>query len=115
MVWEALEAARLLSQNGIEASVINFHTIKPIDEETIVASSMETGAIVTAEEHQVFAGFGSAVAEVVARHVPVPIEFVGMPDTFGESGKPEELMKKYGLKAKNIVDAALRVLKRKRK
>jgi transketolase len=94
--------------------VINIHTIKPIDEQIIIKAATETGAIVTAEEHQVFGGFGSAVAEVIVRHCPVPIEMVGMKDSFGESGQPDELMEKYGLRAANIFESAQRVLKRKR-
>ncbi len=113
MVWEALFASEMLDKKGISARVINIHTIKPIDEEIIVKAAKETGAIVTAEEHQVFGGFGSAVSEVLVKNHPVPVEMVGMQDTFGESGKPEELMKKYGLTAKHICTAALRVLDRK--
>ena len=113
MVWEALEAAEMLSAQNISARVINIHTIKPIDEDIICKAAEETGAIVTAEEHQIFGGFGSAVAEVVVRNRPVPVEFVGMADTFGESGKPEELMGKYGLKAKDIAAAAKRAIGRK--
>jgi transketolase len=113
MVWEALEAARLLEADRISTRVINIHTIKPIDENIIIKAARETGAIVTAEEHQVFGGFGSAVAEVVVKNFPVPMEFIGMPDTFGESGKPEELMEKYGLKATNIARAARRAIRRK--
>nr|NQU90136.1 transketolase family protein [Bacteroidota bacterium] len=113
MVWEALEACRLLKEENISARVINIHTIKPIDEEIILKAAKETGAIVTAEEHQIYGGFGSAVAEVLVKNNPVPMEFVGMPDCFGESGKPEELMQKYGLIAINIVDKVKQVMKRK--
>ncbi len=111
MVWEALQAGYLLEKEGISARVINIHTIKPIDEEIIIKAARETKAIITAEEHQIMGGFGSAVAEVVVKHYPVPMDFVGMNDSFGESGKPEELMIKYGLikdniiyKAKNLFD-----------
>ena len=110
LTWEALQAAYQLETEGIHARVINIHTIKPIDQEIIINAAKETGAIITAEEHQIFGGFGSAVAEVLARNCPVPVEFIGMNDSFGESGKPSELMEKYGMTAKHIVDAAKRIL-----
>jgi transketolase len=113
MVWEAMLAAEMLDNKGISARVINIHTIKPIDEAIIIEAAKETGAIVTAEEHQVFGGFGSAVAEVIVKNHPVPVEMVGMKDSFGESGKPDELMKKYGLTAEDITEAAQMVMKRK--
>jgi len=113
MTWEALESAALLEQEGIDARVINLHTVKPIDKEIIISAARETGAIVTAEEHQITAGFGSAVAEVIVSNCPVPVEFVGMKDRFGESGQPEELMEKYGMKAKHIVAAAKKAISRK--
>jgi transketolase len=113
MVWEALQAAYDLEKEGIEARVISIHTIKPIDQEIIIKAARETGFIVTAEEHQVSGGFGSAVAEVVVKNYPVPMDFVGINDTFGESGKPEELMIKYGLTAKNIMDRVKQILKKK--
>lgn len=103
LVWEALQAAYALKEEGVFARVINIHTIKPIDEEIIIKAAKETGAIVTAEEHQITGGLGSAVAEVVVRYHPVPMEFVGMPNCFGESGQPEELMNKYGMKAEYII------------
>lgn len=99
MVWEALQSAKLLEEKGISTRVINIHTIKPIDQEMIIRAAKETKAIVTLEEHQIMGGFGSAVAEVVVQNHPVPIKMIGMQDRFGESGEPEELMKKYGLKA----------------
>lgn len=102
MVWEALLAAYELEKDGIDARVINIHTIKPIDEEIIIKAARETRAIITAEEHQIMGGFGSAVAEVVVKYHPVPMDFVGMNDSFGESGQPEELMKKYGFTAAEI-------------
>lgn len=114
MLWEALNAAITLKKQHISAEVINIHTIKPIDQELIISSAKKTGAVITAEEHQVVGGLGSAVAEVLAKKLPVPIEFVGVHDSFGESGKPEELLNKYGLTAKNITDAALHVLTRKK-
>ena len=113
MVYEALMAADILEEKGIKAKVINMHTIKPIDAKAIIDAAKECGAIVTAEEHQIFAGLGSAVAEVVVKNAPVPMEFVGVNDTFGESGEPNDLMKKFGLKDVNIADAAQKVLKRK--
>ncbi|MCB0807401.1 MAG: transketolase family protein [Bacteroidales bacterium] len=111
MVWEALQAAILLEKEGIRARVINIHTIKPIDETIIIKAAKETGVILTAEEHQVMGGFGSAVAEVVVKHHPVLMDFVGMDDSFGESGKPEELMQKYGLTAENIAVKAKQLLR----
>lgn len=113
MVWEALEAAKLLAGEGIEATVVNMHTIKPLDERTIIKLAGITGAIVTAEEHQVTGGLGGAVAECLVKNIPVPVEFVGMPDVFGESGQPAELMEKYGLKSRHIVRAAIDAIRRK--
>jgi len=113
MVYEALKAAAELDKEGISARVINNHTIKPLDKETILEAAKETGAFVTAEEHQIMGGMGSAVTEFLAAHHPIPVEMVGLKDTFGESGSPKELMEKYGLTSKNIVEAAQRVLKRK--
>ena len=114
MVYESLMAAEILEQEGIKARVLNIHTIKPIDKQAIVEAANDCGAIVTAEEHQIFGGFGSAVAEVVVANNPVPMEFVGVNDTFGESGKAADLMVKYGLKDINIVEAVKKVLKRKK-
>ena len=114
MVWEAIKAAEELGKNKILARVINIHTIKPIDKEIIIKAAKETGAIVTAEEHQIMGGFGSAVAEVVVANNPVPMEFIGMNNQFGESGEPEELLVKYKMKSKNIIDAVKRVLQRKK-
>ncbi|MBN2175889.1 MAG: transketolase family protein [Bacteroidales bacterium] len=110
MVWEALQAAYQLAKEGIDARVINIHTIKPIDEEIIIWAAKETKAIITAEEHQVMGGFGSAVAEVVVKNFPVPMDFVGLNDSFGESGKPEELMEKYGLTSRNMVNRIKNIL-----
>jgi len=114
LVWKSLEACEALAEKGIEAEVINIHTIKPIDETAIIRSARKTGCIVTAEEHQVNGGLGDAIAHVLAKNFPVPIEFVGVKDSFGESGKPEELMKKYGLDTPDIVSAAELVMARKR-
>jgi len=110
MVWEALQAAYSLKDKGINVRVLNMHTIKPIDKEAIIQAAGETGRIVTAEEHQVSGGLGSAVAEVLAQHYPVPVKFVGMPDCFGESGKPGELMEKYGLTGEAIQQAVISLL-----
>ncbi|MFA6435524.1 MAG: transketolase family protein [Candidatus Gracilibacteria bacterium] len=114
MVAEALDAAEALIQKGISAEVINLHTIKPIDKEALVASARKTGCVVTAEEHQLFGGMGSAVAEVLVQNFPVPMEMVGVADTFGESGQPRELMEKYGVTSKEIFEKALKVVARKK-
>ena len=103
MVNEAFTAAERLSEEGIDVRVIDIHTIKPIDEDIIVKAAEETGAIVTAEEHSVIGGLGSAVAEVTARRAPVKIRMVGQQDTFGESGKPDQLREKYGMTWQDIV------------
>lgn len=114
LVWEALQAAEMLEKEGISARVINCHTIKPLDVETITQAAIDCGAIVTAEEHQMIGGLGGAVAEAVVKNVPVPMEFIGIPDTFGGSGEPEELLDIYGLRAKNIVEAAKKAIDRKK-
>ena len=106
MVNEAVMAAEELAKDGIDARVIDIHTIKPIDEEIIIKAARETGKIVTAEEHSVIGGLGSAVAEVIVKNTPVKMAFVGQKDTYGESGKPEELKTKYGMTAADIVLAA---------
>jgi len=113
IVYEALLAAEELSEQGISVRVINNHTIKPIDEEEIIKAAEQTGAIVTGEDHQVMGGLGSAVAEVLSKNEPVPIEMIGVQNRFGESGEPEELMEEFGLVAKNIKKAVIRVIKRK--
>ena len=112
LVYNALAAARDLEKEGIQTAVLNAHTIKPLDEAAIVEWAKKAGAVVTAEEHQVKGGLGSAVAECLAKHHPTPMEFVGMQDTFGESGAPKDLIKKYGLDAEAIKNAVIRVLKR---
>ncbi|OGS44218.1 MAG: transketolase [Euryarchaeota archaeon RBG_13_57_23] len=114
MVSKCLEAADELTKHGIDARVVNLHTIKPIDEKTIVKAARETGGVVTAEEHSVMMGMGSAVAMVLVENFHVPMKRVGIPDVFGESGACDELMSKYGLTADNIVEAAHDVLKRKK-
>ena len=106
MVQYALEAAGILEQDGVNARVIDMHTIKPIDREIIIKAAKETGCIVTAEEHTILGGLGSAVAEVVCDEYPVPVKMVGIKDKFGKSGKPDELLKRYGLTAENIVKKA---------
>lgn len=103
MVYEALAAAEKLASDGIDVEVINSHTIKPLDIETIVTSARKTGKVVTAEEHQINGGLGGAVAEALSENCPVPMLRVGVNDTFGESGKPEELMDAYGLRSADIV------------
>lgn len=113
MVEAALEAKEELAKEGINARVINIHTIKPIDEELIIKAAKETGVIVTAEEHSVIGGLGSAVAEVVSENCPVPVLRVGVKDTFGESGKPNELLEKYGLTTSDIVNKVKEVIKLK--
>lgn len=113
LVGPAIEGAKELAQAGISARVINMASIKPIDKDAIVKAAQETGAILTAEEHNVLGGLGSAVAEVVVQEAPVPMAFVGVQDSFGESGTPKELMAKYGLTAKDIVAAAKKLVARK--
>ncbi|MGI6177145.1 MAG: transketolase family protein [Eubacterium sp.] len=111
MVNEALAAAEALAGDGIDARVIDMHTIKPLDADAIIAAAKETGRIVTAEEHSVIGGLGAAVAETTARLCPVRIEMVGQHDTFGESGKPDELRAKYGLDCNAVIEAAHRIMK----
>jgi transketolase len=113
LVWKAVEAAKVLEAEGISVDLINIHTIKPLDVQAIVQSASKTGAVVTAEEHQMIGGLGSMVAAVLAQHRPTPLEMVAVNDSFGESGTPEQLMQKYGLESTNIVAAAKSVLARK--
>jgi transketolase len=113
LVWEALEAAKVLQEKGISAEVINIHTIKPLDDKAILDSVAKTGCIVTAEEHNYLGGLGESVARVLSQHRPTPQEFIATQDTFGESGTPAQLMEKYGLNAENIVKACEKVMKRK--
>lgn len=107
MTAKALDAAETLAKQGIQAEVINVHTIKPLDEETVIASAKKTGKVVTAEEHSIIGGLGSAVAEVLARQCPTKQAFVGVQDSFGESGSPDDLLEKYGLTTEAIVKAAV--------
>lgn len=114
LVHNALEVARELEKEGIGAIVVNNHTIKPMDEKTIIDVAKKCGAVVTVEEHQVAGGMGGAVAELLAKKFPVPMEFIGMQDVFGESGKPEKLIEKYGMDIVAIKNAVKRVIKRKK-
>ncbi len=114
MVWEGILAVEELAKQGISAALINIHTIKPIDKEAIIRAAKETGAILTAEEHQITGGLGSAVAEVIVNTHPIPMSFVGMPNSFGESGGALELMKKYGMNSEAIVQKSIELLKRKK-
>lgn len=113
MVWKAIEAGIILQDKGVSVEVINIHTIKPLDEEAILKSIRKTKCAVTAEEHNIIGGLGDSVAQVASKFFPVPVEYVGTKDTFGESGKPLELLKKYGLDTPDIVAAAERAIKRK--
>ena len=113
MVWEAIQAGEKLEELGIDAEIINIHTIKPLDAEAILASVRKTGCVVTAEEHNRLGGLGDSVAQVLAQQLPTPQEDVAVDDSFGESGKPADLMVKYGLTADDIVKAAQKVINRK--
>ena len=114
LVWKAIEAGIILQEKGISVEVINVHTIKPLDTEAVVASIKKTGCAVTCEEHNVLGGLGDSIAQAAAKHHPVPIEYIGTNDTFGESGKPLELLKKYGLDEQSIVAAAEKAIARKK-
>lgn len=113
LVWESIVAAQELAKQGIDAGVINMHTIKPLDEKAILDAADKTGCIVTAEEHMMNGGLGDAVAQVLAKNKPVPQEYVAVNDTFGESGKPAELMKKYGISSTEVIEAAKSAIQRK--
>jgi len=113
LVWKALEAAELLAAKGINAEVINIHTIKPLDANAILASVAKTKCVVTAEEHQRHGGLGDSIAQLLAQNAPYPQEYVAVNDSFGESGTPDQLMTKYGLDTVNIVEAAMKVFNRK--
>jgi transketolase len=115
LVWIAVEAGKILEERGYSVEIINIHTIKPLDEEAILRSIRKTGCAVTAEEHNVLGGLGDSIAQVAARNHPIPIEYIGTKDTFGESGNPFELLTKYGLDANHIVAAAEKAIARKAK
>ncbi|MBU4256521.1 MAG: transketolase family protein [Candidatus Thermoplasmatota archaeon] len=115
MVSQCLLSAEKLEKENIDAAVINMSTIKPVDEKTIIKYAKETGAVVTAEEHNIIGGLGSTVSTVLSENIPVPMRRIGIPDVFGESGKSDELMEKYGLTSENIVNAAHDVMKRRGK
>ena len=113
MVWKAIEAGKILEAKGISVEVINIHTIKPLDAEAVLASISKTKCAVTVEEHNIIGGLGDSIAQLAAKHLPIPIEYIGTKDTFGESGKPLELLIKYGLDTPFIVEAAKKVIARK--
>ena len=113
LVWKAILAGEILEQQGISVEIINIHTIKPLDEKAVLASVQKTKCVVTAEEHQMNGGLGDSIAQLLARQLPTPIEFVAVNDKFGESGTEEQLMTKYGINTPNIVEAVQRVIKRK--
>lgn len=114
LVWEAIKAGEILEEKGISAEIINIHTIKPLDDEAILASAAKTKCVVTAEEHQMLGGLGESIAGLLGRNLPVPVEMVAVNDSFGESGKPDLLMKKYGLTAENIVESSLKAIQRRK-
>ena len=113
MVWKAIEAGHVLAEKGIDAEVVNIHTIKPLDRDAILASAKKTGCVVTAEEHQMNGGLSDSIAQLLSRELPTPMEFVAVNDSFGESGTPDQLLEKYGLTTAAIVAAAERAISRK--
>jgi transketolase len=113
MVWNAIQAGVALEEKGLSVEVINIHTIKPLDEEAVLASIRKTRCAVTVEEHNIIGGLGDAIAQVAAKNFPIPIEYIGTKDTFGESGTPDQLLKKYGLDIPDIIAAAEKVIGRK--
>jgi transketolase len=113
LVWKAIQAGEMLAEKGISAEIINIHTIKPLDKEAVLQSARKTGCVVTAEEHQMNGGLGDSIAQLLAQNLPLPVEMVAVNDSFGESGKPEELLVKYHLDAPDIVSAVERVMARK--
>ena len=114
MVWKAIEAGKILEEKGISAEIVNIHTIKPLDTEAIINSIRKTKCAVTVEEHNIIGGLGDAIAQVATNHFPIPIEYIGTRDTFGESGTPGQLLKKYGLDTPNVLQAVEKVLSRKK-
>lgn len=115
LVFECLQAAEILKEKGIDASVVDIHTLKPVDRGLLLSEARKTRAFVTAEEHLILGGLGSVVSQVVSQEFPVPIEFVGIKDTYAESGKPDELLEKYGLTAKHVAEAAQKAISRRSK
>lgn len=113
LVWRAVEACEALEDRGISVELVNIHTIKPLDEEAVLESARKCGCVVTAEEHLMNGGLGDSVSQLLARHAPMPVEYVAVNDKFGESGKPDELMKKFGLDSVDIIAAVERVMNRK--
>ena len=113
-MYEALLAAKSLQESGVDTVVINMHTIKPLDKDVLIKYAKQTKAIVSVEDHQIAGGLGSAMSEFLAQSYPIPMEFVGIKDQFGESGKPDELLEKFGLKSRHIIEAAKKVIARKR-
>lgn len=113
LVYRALVSAKELEEEGINVMVVNNHTIKPMDEKTVIEAARKCGAVVSVEDHQIMGGMGSAVAEVLVKNYPVPQEFIGMPNSFGESGEPDELLEKYGMGVSHIKEAVKKVIKRK--
>ena len=115
LVWQTILAGEILAEQGIEADIVNIHTIKPLDVNAVLASVRKTGCAVSVEEHMLNNGLGDSVAQVLARNLPLPMEYVGVNDTFGESGTPDQLLEKYGLTASHIVDAVKKAISRKSK
>ena len=113
LVWEAILAGEILAEQGIDAEIINIHTIKPLDDEAVLASVRKTGCVVSAEEHQIAGGLGDSIAQLLIKNHLAPMEFVGVEDSFGESGTPAQLMEKYGLNAAAIVEKAIKAIARK--
>ena len=113
LVWKAIDAGRILEEKGISVEIINVHTIKPLDSVAVLASISKTKCAVTCEEHNIIGGLGDSIAQLASKNLPIPIEFIGTNDTFGESGTPAQLLTKYGLDAPNIVEAVEKVLGRK--
>ena len=113
LVWEALEAVKILNELNINAEIINIHTIKPLDKNAVIKSVSKTRCVVTAEEHMLNGGLGDSIAQLLSREMPLPLEMVGVNDTFGESGTPRQLMEKYGLTSRDIVNAVKKVILRK--
>jgi transketolase len=113
LVWEAIEASKILLEKGISAEVINIHTIKPLDTNAILQSVVKTRCVVSAEEHNYLGGLGESISRVLVENDPVPQEFVATNDTFGESGTPKQLMEKYGIDSQAIITSCLKVIKRK--